>query len=92
LLISRYYVDDCSIFLAKDLTLLRCLHFKESTFDMVNHSSFWCKLLQYLSDLFSDYSSCLILAFTVERCIAAYLPMQFKRVGICGLTLMVYKQ
>ena len=74
-------LDDCRVFLAKDLTLMRCLHFPESRFDIVNRSSFWCKLLQYLTDLFSDFSGCLILAFTVERCIAAYMPTQFKRVG-----------
>lgn len=72
---------DCRVFLAKDLTMMRCLHFPKSRFDIVNHSSFWCKLLQYLTDLFSDYSGCLILAFTVERCIAAYMPTQFKRVS-----------
>jgi len=71
----------CRVFLAKDLTLLRCLHFPDSEFDIVNRTSFWCKLLQYLTDLFSDFSGCLILAFTVERCIAAYLPTQFKRVS-----------
>ena len=60
---------------------MRCLHFPESRFDIVNRSSFWCKLLQYVTDLFSDFSGCLILAFTVERCIAAYMPTQFKRVG-----------
>ena len=67
--------------MTKVLTSLRCLYFPSSRFDVANHSSVWCKLLQYLSDLFADYSTCLILAFTVERCIAAYLPTQFKRVG-----------
>ena len=70
-----------SVFLTKVLTTLRCLYFPGRRFDVANHSSVWCKLLQYLSDLFADYSTCLILAFTVERCIAAYLPTQFKRVS-----------
>ena len=38
-----------------------------------------CKLLQYLLDFFSDYSTCVILAFTVERYIAVYRPMRFKQ-------------
>jgi len=84
------------VFLAKDLTLMRCLHFPDSRFDIVNRSSFWCKLLQYLTDLFSDFSGCLILAFTVERCIAAYMPTQFKRVSaalhgaVCDLSTLRY--
>lgn len=79
-----------SVFLTKVLTILRCLHFPDARFDVANHSSFWCKLLQYLSDLFSDYSTCLIFAFTVERSIAAYLPTQFKRVSISSFPRLIY--
>jgi len=82
--ISSVYIWRCRVFLTADLTLLRCLHFPKSQFDIFNRSSFWCKLLQYLVDLFSDFSSCLILAFTVERCIAAYVPTHFKRVSVEG--------
>jgi len=46
--------------------------------DIQNGSSFMCAALQYLSDLFADYSTCLILAFTVERSIAVFVPLRFK--------------
>ena len=72
-----------SVFLAKILTTLRCFHFKEYPLDVFNRSDFMCRLLQYMLDLFSDYSSCLILAFTMERVIAVYLPLKFKE--ICTL-------
>lgn len=68
-----------SVFLSKVLTTLRCLYFSDSSFDVVNRNSVICKLLQYCNDLFSDYSTCLILGFTVERYAAAYLPIAFKR-------------
>lgn len=67
-----------SIFMTKILTNLRCLYFPESVMDIFNRSDFLCKLLQYFLDLFSDYSTCLILAFTVERYIAVYMPLKFK--------------
>lgn len=68
-----------SVFLSKVLTTLRCLYFPDFSFDVVNRSSVICKVLQYCNDLFSDYSTCLILGFTVERYAAAYLPIAFKR-------------
>ncbi len=72
-----------SVFLAKLLTTLRCLHFTDTYADILNQSNALCKILHYLSDLFSDYSSMLILCFTIERVIAVYLPLKFKE--ICTL-------
>ncbi len=72
-----------SVFLAKLLTTLRCLHFQDTQADILNHNDALCKILHYFSDLFSDYSSALILCFTIERVIAVYLPLKFKE--ICTL-------
>ena len=72
-----------SVFLAKLLATLRCLHFKDTQADILNHSDILCKLLHFFSDLFSDYSSMLILCFTIERVIAVYVPLKFKE--ICTL-------
>ena len=72
-----------SVFLAKLLVGLRCLYFKDSTIDFVNQSDICCKLLHYIIDLFSNYSTMLILCFTVERFIAVYHPMRVKQ--ICTL-------
>ena len=72
-----------SVFLTKILTTLRCMYFPQQPADIVNRYDFACILLQYMQDLFSDYSACLILAFTVERYIACYHPMKFK--DICTL-------
>ena len=72
-----------SVFLAKLLATLRCLHFVDTQADILNQSNILCKLLHFFSDLFSDYSSMLILCFTIERVIAVYLPLKFKE--ICTL-------
>ncbi len=72
-----------SVFLNRIMTTLRCLYFKDTEADIVNRNTIICKLLQFLLDLFADYSTCLILAFTIERYIACYLPVQFK--DICTL-------
>ena len=72
-----------SVFLGKLLATLRCLHFTDTQADILNHSNILCKVLHYFSDLFSDYSSMLILCFTIERVIAVYLPLKFKE--ICTL-------
>ncbi len=77
---SSYLV---TVFLAKLLITLRCLHFTDTKADILNHSNALCKVLHYFSDLFSDYSSVLILCFTIERVIAVYLPLKFKE--ICTL-------
>lgn len=69
-----------SVFLTKTLATLRCWYFVESAIDLMNRSSVACVLLQYITDLFSDFSTCLILAFTVERYVAVYLPTKFKYV------------
>jgi hypothetical protein len=54
------------------------MFFKDSDIDIYNQSSFFCKFLQYLQDLFSSYSTCVILAFTLERYVAVYMPIKFK--------------
>jgi len=85
-----------SVFLSKTLTTLRCWYFVELAMDIVNRSDFSCVLLQYLSDLFSDYSTCIILAFTVERAVAVFKPMRYKELctvgralGVCALIFVV---
>jgi len=73
--------DSCylvSVFLSKTLTTIRCWYFIESALDIVNRSDISCVLLQYLSDLFSNISTCVILAFTVERAVAVFKPMRYK--------------
>ena len=79
--------DSCyllSVFLSKVLTDMRCLHMKDTSDDIYHRFNMMCKLLQYTSDVFSDYSTGLILVFTIERFIAVYLPLKFKE--ICTLT------
>jgi len=66
------------VFLSKTLTTLRCWYFIETALDIVNRSEVSCILLQYLSDLFSNNSTCVILAFTVERAVAVFKPMRYK--------------
>ena len=85
-----------SVFFTKILTTLRCLYFIDATFDFINQFVVPCKILQYMLDLFADYSTCLILAFTVERYIACYHPIQFKEICtlrrariVCGTLLGV---
>ena len=91
--------DSCylvSVFLFKTLTTLRCWYFVESALDIANRSDVWCILLQYLSDLFSNYSTCVILAFTVERAVAVFRPMRYKELCtvararfVCALIFLV---
>ena len=79
--------DSCyllSVFLSKVLTDMRCLHMKQTSADIYHRFSMMCKILQYTSDVFSDYSTCLILVFTIERFIAVYIPLKFKE--ICTLS------
>ena len=68
-----------SVFFTKILTTLRCMYFVDSPIDVVNRSDFMCKFLQYVLDFFSDFSTCLILAFTFERYVAVYAPIRFKQ-------------
>ena len=73
--------DSCylvSVFLSKTLTTLHCWYFTELALDIVNRGDTWCVLLQYLCDLFSNNSTCVILAFTVERAVAVFRPMRYK--------------
>jgi len=68
-----------SVFLGRLLTAIQCWYFPHVPLDLRNHSQFFCVLQQYLSDLFADYSTCLILAFTVERGYAVFYPIAFKQ-------------
>ncbi|KAK2145249.1 hypothetical protein LSH36_692g00003 [Paralvinella palmiformis] len=72
-----------SVFFADVLKNLKCFYFPAIPLDVVNNSSVVCQLSQYFLDLFSDYSTCLILVFTIERFIAVYLPVRFKQ--LCTL-------
>ena len=68
-----------SVFFTKILTTLRCMYFVDTPIDVVNRSDFMCVFLQYVLDFFSDFSTCLILAFTFERYVAVYAPIRFKQ-------------
>lgn len=68
-----------SVLVGRLLTAARCWFFPHAPIDLVNHSQFFCVAQQYLSDLFADYSTCLILAFTVERGLAVFYPVAFKQ-------------
>jgi len=68
-----------SVVLGRLLTAARCWYFPHTSLDLVNRSQFFCVLQQYLSDLFADLSTCLILAFTVERGYAVFYPVVFKQ-------------
>ena len=67
-----------SVFFSKNMTYIRCFYFPNSFIDIYNQSAFFCKFLQYTQDLFSGYSTCVIMAFTLERYVAVYHPMRFK--------------
>jgi hypothetical protein len=65
-----------SVLLMKIFTGIRCLYAVDTHLDISNRSNIACKTLQFLLDFFSDYSTCLILAFTVERYITVYFPLK----------------
>jgi len=67
-----------SVFLSHTLTTIRCWYFIDSELDIVNRNDVSCILLQYLCDVFSNNSTCVILAFTVERAVAVFKPMRYK--------------
>ena len=75
-----------STFLGGLLKPLKCYYFKETSIDFVNHNNFACKLFQYLMDLSSDYSSMIILCFSIERFIAVYKPIKVK--VICRIKIV----
>ena len=68
-----------STFLGDILPTLKCYFFRLTTIDFVNHSNFACKLYHYFLELSADYSSMIILCFTIERFVAVYKPMKVKR-------------
>ena len=68
-----------SVFCSKVLTHLSCwLHPSHLSIDIFNTNDYCCKILQYLLDLLSDFSTCLVVALTVDRIIACYRPHSFK--------------
>ena len=73
-----------TVFLTRGLTTLRCLYYPQHHFDISNSSEIMCKVLQYVLDLFSGLSTCLIIAFTFERLLACYKPFRYK--AICTVT------
>ena len=75
-----------STFLGGLLKPLKCYYFKETRIDFVNHNNFACQLFQYLMDLFSDYSSMIILCFSIERFIAVCKPIKVK--VICRIKIV----
>ena len=72
------------IFCTKTFNILRCWHISSLAHDLRNYSFTSCVLFQYFLDLTSDYSSCLILLFTLERFAAVYWPVEFKE--MCTVT------
>ena len=71
------------VFFVDILKNIKCFYFPTINLDIINRSSIICQMSQYFSDFFSDYSTCLILVFTIDRLIAVYLPMRFKE--LCTL-------
>lgn len=74
--------DTCyllAILLSRGLEGLKCLFFPNSNLDIYHQYDFTCKGLQYMLDLFADFSGCIILSFTVERFIACYFAVIYKR-------------
>ena len=67
-------------FVKKLLPDLKCLHLKDSKLDFVNHSDITCKLLTSLSVTLANYSSMIILCFTIGRFVAVKLPIKFKQI------------
>ena len=65
------------------LTSLKCLQYEHSGVDILNHSDTICKFVLFFLDLSANYSSMVILFFTIERFIAVYKPMKVKQ--ICTL-------
>ena len=65
------------------LIALKCLQYQQSSVDILNHSDALCKFVLFFLDLFANYSSMVILFFTIERFIAVYKPMKVKQ--ICTL-------
>jgi len=54
------------------------------------HAHAHTRVQQYLTDLFADYSTCLILAFTVERGLAVFYPQGSMNTAICDTYLLTY--
>ena len=72
-----------SVMLTKVLTAFRCVYFPRRNLDFYNHNDIMCKMMQFAVNFFSDGSTCLMLAFVIERFILVYFPGHFKK--LCTL-------
>lgn len=66
------------VILTRGLDGLKCVYFPNSDIDIYNSHDVPCRGLQYLLDIFSDFSTCLILVFTVERFLACYFATTYR--------------
>ena len=70
-----------SFIIAHSLTNLRCMFAPSATFDVFNQFELACGGLQYLLDLFSNWSALIILFFTTDRYLACYHTVRY--LGLC---------
>ena len=68
-----------SEFIAGLLPLLGCFHFTHPLNFRIIYNATSCKVVMFLYNLAANYSSLLILCFTIERFIAVYKPMKVKQ-------------
>ena len=66
-------------FTAGLLPLLGCFHFTNPLNFRIIYNATSCKVVMFLYNLAANYSSLLILCFTIERFIAVYKPMKVKQ-------------
>ena len=58
---------------------IRCFYFRSFWFlDIFNSFEWVCKIFQFQLDFFSDFSTCIVLIFTVERFLAVYKPLFYR--------------
>ena len=66
-------------FIQSLLPVLGCFHFSDPLNFRIIYNAASCKVVMFLYNLVANYSSLLILCFTVERFIAVYKPMKVKQ-------------
>ena len=76
-------------FLGPFMRTLKCFHFRDTKLDFVNFNDIACKLVYFVGNVFNDYSSLLILCFTIERCVAVYKPMKVHKIFTIRRTKML---
>ena len=62
------------------LIALKCLRYQNSSADILNHSDIFCKFVLFFLDLSANYSSMVILFFSIERLIAVYKPLKVRQI------------